>query len=89
MTIIEALQSGKPFRRPGGMWLTSSQRGQYYGSFTEAEVLATDWEIKQEPKTIYCVVLSNGSLSAPYDSLEQVKQWRPDYKIRKFVEVIE
>jgi len=45
MTIIEAMKSGRPFRRKGwDSWIQPSKTGVFYSS----EILADDWEIQPE-----------------------------------------
>lgn len=56
MNLIEAVRSGKPFRRKG--WRRGHITQDYLSScvFTQEAVLADDWEVKEKPlkmKTVY------------------------------------
>lgn len=51
MTLIEAIKSGKPFRRPGQDWylpFDPNKEAKYV--FTNIEVLMEDWEIDETYK---------------------------------------
>ena len=55
MMIQEAIKSGKPFRRKGteSWYVTSSYCSLY---FYEGDVLADDWEVKQEPRELFFIM---------------------------------
>ena len=46
MNIIEAVKSGKRFRRPGGHWLQVNTT-DYNIRLLFQDILATDWEIEE------------------------------------------
>lgn len=52
MTLKEAIESGKPFRRlenaalKSGGWIYPEQQTH----FSKYEIVATDWEVKREPR---------------------------------------
>lgn len=48
MTIIEAIKSGRPFRRPLQTNYTLMDQWEWY-SFRQEDLLADDWEV-EEPK---------------------------------------
>jgi hypothetical protein len=50
VTLKEALESGKPFRRAGTGWLVEQTK-----YFTRDQILSTDWEVKQEPREWWLV----------------------------------
>lgn len=53
MTIIEALKSGKPFKRNHWSCYYTKIGEAAYNSFTVDDILANDWEIKTEPRIIW------------------------------------
>jgi hypothetical protein len=63
MTIIEAIKSGKPFRRKGEeRWVngTDSNGGGSFATCYE-DILADDWEIKCGPIVLNEVIWKEGS----------------------------
>lgn len=48
MTIIEALKSGKKFKRTGWLWVRPDK--DIFFEISREDILATDWEIQEEPK---------------------------------------
>lgn len=64
MTLKEAIESGKPFRRRGRpeQYERSWFDKQYAGEFSREDVLATDWEIKTGPRKFTLVKMSDGWL---------------------------
>lgn len=59
MTIIEALKSGKNFKRKVWVYWASSE---HHTTFNHADVLADDWEIEPESKPKLKAYISNGVL---------------------------
>lgn len=54
MTLKQALESGKSFKRahfPGHAWRTVSMLDSLF--FNVADVLAVDWEIQSEPRVLW------------------------------------
>ena len=46
MNIIDAVKSGKLFKRPGGGWYTNDHHSDKL-PLTKSDILATDWEIEE------------------------------------------
>lgn len=86
LTIQEAIQSGRPYRRSK----TSPFIKNYHPGnliFSEADVLATDWEIKVEPKVIWVNEYPDGSTYVHKSEMSAISYIGG--VTRKFVEVIE
>jgi hypothetical protein len=47
MNIIDAVKSGKKFKRPGYIWTSSENLNRDYLRLTKDDILATDWEIEE------------------------------------------
>lgn len=99
LTIIEAIQSGKPFRRsvyPTGWWYSQKgaaivrNDGAHY-NLDAVDILATDWEIKRDPLVIFVNVFDDNASIAGEAFFTPEAAWKraSDTKPRKFVEVIE
>lgn len=77
MTIQEAIESGKPFRRPGAQtWVRETALGTFVdGEFgwcpDRRVILADDWEIKEEPREFWVYV-------------KQVRTGVSDYEFRLY-----
>lgn len=102
LSLIEAIKSGKPFRRltseSGTLWFTrmfdsddcievESEHGGYWVLDT-ADVLATDWEIKAEPMTIWANVYPTNVLLHSSEKAARRNVGKGGVT-RKFVEVID
>lgn len=82
MTIIEALKSGKPFKRKiGKYWYKPNDTAV----FTPIEVLAEDWEI-QEPREFWLV---RSSTAYPWNVTSNTDIWPSTHEFIKVREVIE
>jgi hypothetical protein len=72
MNIIEAVKSGKRFRRPGMMWILADHRNTYL----HYDLLATDWEVEEKK-----VEITFEQLRAAYDKSWVTSLSEPGYKI--------
>lgn len=52
MTLQEAIKSGLEFKRPGHAFWLNNNTDRYLCFYTREDVLADDWEIKEEKITI-------------------------------------
>ncbi len=90
MTLQEALRSGKPFRKKGTLeWKTLNCRLCY----SINEVLADDWEVKQEPREKWIILTTQGAFLGICDSekaaRDQSGNWYyPECEIIRMREVV-
>lgn len=71
MNLIEAIKSGKPFRRPGRDWTPRL--------FSPADVLADDWEIQEPTVTITRAQLNQAVLATWEDDAVDWDQHEESY----------
>lgn len=56
MNLIDAIKSGRPFRRPGYTWSTAQDEFEFgvgsWTNFRPCDIVADDWEIQELTVTI-------------------------------------
>lgn len=94
MKLHEALATGNPFRSKGWdaalPWVHIEKMLDWdTKGFSKQDLLADDWEVKQEPRVIWVNVYENGFLHAHNTTEKASKELTSRGRTIKFVEVIE
>lgn len=87
MNLLDAIKSGKKFRRKGNtFWIDEVDIGY---SFNRKEVISEDYEIEQTPREIWCVEYESGRLFFDSEQAALIGARKDNGRVVKFREVLE